>query len=521
MSATWEQRREAAAAVGRQVVIYTRQSHGDKVSLEEQEELGVERAEDEGWAIAAKLSDGSSASRHAGQARDDWPQLLDMVAGGRVLRPGDVVWLWEASRGDRKADAWLAFLRQCRDAGIVLYIEDATSAYDMGVLRDWKAMADAGVSNEYESELTHLRTMRSKNSARRAAAKGQDVGKMLRKVYGGRARYGWRDTRPRHADDPPDRGWVVDPEQAKVLQGVAEAMLVPGAALWPVYRELTANGPLYDSYGRALTYHRLRTTLLMPLTAGYITEHAAPVVSKRGKRRRVAAPYTSKARKVTDGPVDEDTWQAVRSVFGERPAGKPATHQYPLAKLLRCSICGNQLTGIGTKGAPAYACREPHPRLGVTKPCLGTHIRVDVVHEVISGRLAKWAERSPRAQQVASRRLNLEPKLAKARAEKARLDSRQTNLDLRIDQGRGTQEDWDRRQEELDAAYARVQAELDALQQTAGKAPLNLALWDDPEAEPDDKRQLIAEIFQTPIVVAGRLGYGADQYARLDPQLRD
>ena len=68
------------------------------------------------------------------------------------------------------------------------------------------------------------------------------------------------------------------------------------------------------------------------------------------------------------GPLSVQTFARLRVVFGRRKTGRPTdTGRYPFGPLLRCSRCGNKLTGIrGWKDRGYYACRNPHKVNGVT-----------------------------------------------------------------------------------------------------------------------------------------------------------
>ena len=88
-----------------------------------------------------------SASRYAHKARTDWPKLLDDVQHDRA----GIIWLWESSRGERRASTWLALLEDCRDHGTRIYVETHGRLYDMANPRDWRTLAEDGTDSEYES----------------------------------------------------------------------------------------------------------------------------------------------------------------------------------------------------------------------------------------------------------------------------------------------------------------------------------------------------------------------------------
>ncbi|MBM2620166.1 recombinase family protein [Actinoplanes sp. LDG1-06] len=136
--------------------VYGRQSSNKAKSIAEQIDAGHQVIGDEGWTHAGDYSDGRSASRYATKGRDDWARVLTDVQAANL----DVLILWESSRGDRTAETWLAFLSDCRRGKVRIYVIKDERLYDLNKARDWKTLAEDGITSAYESELLSLRTKR-------------------------------------------------------------------------------------------------------------------------------------------------------------------------------------------------------------------------------------------------------------------------------------------------------------------------------------------------------------------------
>ena len=135
---------------------YGRQSHGSQKSISEQGDRYSKRRKEEGWHDRGFFTDKTSASKYAARARSDWPKLLKMLTGPDV----NVLWLWESSRGDRKASTWLQLLETCEEHGVRLFVETHERLLDVSNAIDWKALASDGVDSELESRKTARRINR-------------------------------------------------------------------------------------------------------------------------------------------------------------------------------------------------------------------------------------------------------------------------------------------------------------------------------------------------------------------------
>lgn len=138
-------------------LIYARQSVGNAKSIDDQiEECGADvRAL--GWELVDTRHDGSSASRLARKARADWARVLEMLEADGF----DVLVMWESSRGDRDAEAWLGLLRRCRERGVLIRVVNDEYTYDVKRLtRDWEHLANQGIKNAVYSEEVRDRALK-------------------------------------------------------------------------------------------------------------------------------------------------------------------------------------------------------------------------------------------------------------------------------------------------------------------------------------------------------------------------
>lgn len=144
-------------------LIYARQSLGNPTSIADQIEEATADAAAEGYEVRGVVQDGTSASRHRKKDRANWPQVRAAVESGAV----NVVVLWETSRGSRDLTDWSGFLDLCRKHRVRIRVVTHHRTYDMTVARDWKTLAEEGISNAYASEETRDRVNRAVASAAR------------------------------------------------------------------------------------------------------------------------------------------------------------------------------------------------------------------------------------------------------------------------------------------------------------------------------------------------------------------
>lgn len=468
------------------VVIYGRQSRGKFKSISEQLRYGRERADAEKWVIRAVLDEKGQATRYARKARDKWPLLLAMVQAQQVR----VVWLWESSRGDRRASQWLTFLDACRDNGVLIYVEADRYLYDLSIRRDWKELANQGVDNEDEGEKIRNRIMRDKNTARQDGR--------LRGVMGGSPPVGFRNGR----DD-----WVTDPDQAAVLQAIAKGVL-EGREI----REMFAEQPEIWTVDhrnerlRPASEKMIRNALKRPATGGRLTADG-PVVYE-------------------NPPLDPHLWLQLQTEMRSRtPGRRPAPDSaYALTAppgewpLLRCGICGNALSGHSdsyrrasglVEMTPQYQCRNPHasPPIRQPNPCRRISIRTEHVHRAVKAYLEGWSTTSPGYSGAVKRQHALDEREQALRSDLDRQMRNQARLSMKLDRGWISEDEHDAQAAVTGERIDAIRAELDDLateRAGTGSLPPAKANWDD--LTPLGKRQLAREALSEIIVGPGLRG---------------
>ena len=320
--------------------IYARQSQGNAASIEQQLEAGHKRAATEGWTVAATYTDTESASRHAAKDRENWPQLRADITTGRA----QVIWLWESSRGDRRASTWLAMLEDCRAAEVRIYVETHGRLYDMANPRDWRNMAEDGTDNEYESEKIALRVRRSMADR---AAKG---------LVHARAPYGYR--REYELTQEGKRvllGQVPVPAEAEVVRRVIKAV-ANGKSLRSITADLNDDGVPTPS-GKPWTPGRVRDIAVNPAYAG----KRAHLPGRRGGHR--AHPDATLTDATWPALVEVATWYDAYRILTDpaRRTSRPGKATHLLSLIARCGVCGGLLTVTYRQRQgrrPTYTCRD-------------------------------------------------------------------------------------------------------------------------------------------------------------------
>ena len=322
-------------------LIYARQSLGNTASIAEQLDLGHARASTEGWAVHAVYSDPISASRYAHKAREDWPKLVADVQHDRA----DVIWLWESSRGDRRASAWLTLLEDCRDHGVRIYVESHHRLYDMDIPRDWRTLAEDGTDSEYESAKTSLRLIRS--AAERAAA-GQ---------VNGRAPFGYHR---RYELNPAGKrvslGQEPHPDEAPIVEEII-ARVAAGESLRSIAASLNERG-VPTPRGAQWSTTQVR---LIALNLAYIGKRVHAPGSR--KCRSVPGPGAAVYDAAWPALVDEPVFYAARRILLDpaRTTTRPGKAKHLLSLLATCAVCGGKLTvtyRLREGRQPSYACRD-------------------------------------------------------------------------------------------------------------------------------------------------------------------
>ena len=323
--------------------VYGRQSRGKAKSIEEQLKLGLACVEDQGWELAGSYQDGSSASRFSRKPRGGWAQVRADVAA----KAFDVLVLWESSRGDRTPETWFAFLRECRDAGVLIHVIKDEQTLNPGKPRDWKTLAEDGVSNAYESELISQRVKRGHSGAARSGRPSH-----------GNAPFGYvRTYDPRTGEL---LGQSPDPEHAATVQLII-SRVAAGVPVSAIVKDLNAR---QVPTGGAKSWYRVRVREIA-INRAYI-----------GLRVYNGQTYPGSWEPL----VDADTFWAAQQVLSApgRKVTRPGRQRHLVSYYATCTACDGPLCAA----AGRYRCQ--------LKSCLSAPQEPidDLIRDLVLARLA-------------------------------------------------------------------------------------------------------------------------------------
>ncbi|MFT4126109.1 MAG: recombinase family protein [Gordonia sp. (in: high G+C Gram-positive bacteria)] len=346
-------------------VIYTRVSRdlagGRSVAEQEAECRAV--CERNGWPVAEVLTDNDrSATRFATKDRPQYARLSE------VLRPGDVLVVWEPSRAGRSMDHYVDLRRLCTDRQVMLSysgrlfdLEDGDDRFTTGL--------DALLA---EREAEDIRK-RIKRAHRENLAQGKPHG---------RVPYGYKIVRD--PDTGKSTGRVPDPSRAPLVAEAARRVL-DGHSFGSVVRWIETQDPLgWDSA-------KLRRIMVNPTYAGYRTRQREgrrqartagdPQQGHLGadSHRRTAPRSGGVVRRAQDRPArcageaSPDRHRAVRGVRRVRlegarrtPQGRRQLRGLPVqVALRRAEYAGDGRCDLGCRrGHPDHARVAGRPRRG-------------------------------------------------------------------------------------------------------------------------------------------------------------
>lgn len=405
------------ALKGLQALIYDRVSQDrrrDQASVESQEDRNRAVCEEYGWPVFEVYEDNDrSASRFARKPRPDWDRLqADLEAG-----VGDVLVMWESSRGDRKPAEWMHFLDLCRTRAMLIHITSHERTYDMRIPRDWKSMAEDGVGNAYESELTALRVQRD---MARHAATGKPHGKLL---YGYRREYD-RDTGILL------RQVIDDQPRAAIAGGCMVATTGPLAIEWfnpaDIVREcadrILTGQALYEI---AMDLNRRGIPTPRLSLRGWHPNQVKDQVTNPGYIGRRIHQGKDIGPAKWDGILVPDVFDAcvARLVDPSRRNARDTAIKHLLSGIATCGVCKSPMRVVKNRGALAYSCWRRVPQEGPSFHVSRVQRRLE---EFVEDAIIAWCTREDAADIWASddetdaeaRRLDEE-----AAADRARLDA--------------------------------------------------------------------------------------------------
>lgn len=331
--------------------IYGRNSKGDAKSIEDQLALGRRAVRQEAdWTLSGEYSDDSSASRYRTQDRDAWGALLADLAGGKL----DLLVLWKPNRGSRDEIDWLLMLRACRERGVLIHVLADRRTYDPRISRDWKTLAEDGISAAYYSEELAENVRRG---IRDTAEAGGPHGAV---AYGYARIYVPDPDRPRGRPDqePSDRAPIIKEIFERLDKRVGISTIMKDFRRRGVP---TASGALW------------RTTTI---------RHIATNPTYIGKRVHLG--------RLSDATwpviVDEDVFWRVQELLGdpERRIARPSAAKWLLGGLIATPCdTAQRVPGRRPESPDRYACRADGC-LAVSRPDAD-----DVVTEAILARLKR------------------------------------------------------------------------------------------------------------------------------------
>lgn len=351
--------------------VYGRQSSNKAKSISEQLQAGHGVIAAERWTHVADYKDGSSASRYATKPRGGWAQVQEAVTS----RSLDVLVLWESSRGDRTPESWFAFLSSCRENNVRVHVITHDRTYDLSNARDWKTLAEDGVSSAYETELLSIRTKRGHAGA---AAAGLPPG--------GPTPYGYKRT------FDPDTGkrlaQVIVEEEAVVVREIFDR-ISKGHPILAIANDLNdrqIHAPASEAWGTAAVRRIARNPVYVALRVLNGIEHQG----------------------AWDRMVSDEVFYSVQRILKDpsRRITRPGRQLHLLTYLGRCDVCGAYLDHARNK----YRC--------AARGCVSaSKDEIDfAVTEMVIGRLGQ-----PDAFRVLSSTDNAEVSRAYTQAQKLRL----------------------------------------------------------------------------------------------------
>lgn len=309
-------------------VIYCRVSsdpHQRGKSVTEQEAECRALAEKNGWDIAEPVlvDNDRGASRYSRGERPAYKQLAD------ILRTGDVLVTWEASRAQRDLAAYLQLRELCTERGVLWCysgkVHDLTAGDDRFITGLDALLAEKEVEQSRERILRAVRAN---------AAAGKPHGKLP---------YGYMIVRDPTTGDPVDR--VPDPETAPIVRE-AFGRVLSGEPLNVVVRDLNARGipgprPRRDGTPAPWIAVTLRKIIESPTYAGLRT-HRGEVIGPATWEPLVTAEDHERMRALLADPA--------------RLTHRGCEPRWLLSGIALCGVCDARLRAQRNRTNMSYMC---------------------------------------------------------------------------------------------------------------------------------------------------------------------
>lgn len=432
-----------------------------RISLDRQDGAGVDRqladgnqlAQQRGWQIVEYIDNSMSAFRR--KRRPEWQRLLRDLATGSV----DVVVGYHVDRFYRRVVELEDLIKtaETRDIEIATVMSgplDLNTASGRANARMFVVMA------QHESERIGERVARAKKER---ALQGKAAG-------GGRRPFGLSADRTK-----------LEPKEAAAIRRIADAVRT-GSSTWSAECDrLNAKGMLTSS-GSLWTIGSLRRALTSPYVAGLRSYHG-----------EIVGPAEWPAI------LDRAVWDDLRAAVATRRRGRAPSDRHLLTGLLVCGKCGFRMYATETKARNVRAYRCPVIATTHGKGCGGVSIAADPLEQHVNQAVTGWLA-DPKI--LAAIRAASGGETVDGASRRAELERRRKHLAKQW--GEGTITDAAFEIERDDLARQIAEADADVLRLPRNRQTLDTAklakLW--PKMTVPEKRQVIAELAVTPIVVA-------------------
>ncbi|EOM77759.1 recombinase family protein [Rhodococcus rhodnii] len=316
-------------------IIYCRVSsdaEGRSRSVGEQEAECRAVCERNGWPVAEVLADNDVGVSRYSRVKDR--PAYDRLK--QILRPGDVLVLWEASRASRRLDGYVELRDLCASRGVLWNIGGQT--YDPAKSNDRVMTGIRAILSEDEAEQTRQRVQRAhRHNAEAGRAHGTAFGyRVARDPDTGRA----------GILDPATGNLVtrqLHPEQAPIVREMATRVLA-GESVWAIAKDLNERG-VPTARGAAKWHSNVISMMLKkPTYAGLRAHHGAlspaeaqwePIITVEQHRALVA---------ILSDPTR-------RTQRGTQP-------RHLLSGIATCGVCGGRMTRFLSMGRNSYRCHD-------------------------------------------------------------------------------------------------------------------------------------------------------------------
>lgn len=307
-------------------IIYCRVSSdqtGKAKSVADQERECRAVCKREGWPVAEVLTDNDrGASRWSTKDRPAYKRLDE------VLRSGDVLVLWEASRASRDLAAYVLLRDLCATRGVKWCVSGKLLDPNSGDDRFGSGL-DALLA-EREAEQIRDRVLRGKRSA---ALEGRPNGRLP---------YGYR--RQFNPDSGRTERWVLDPVTSPIVSEIV-TRFTNGESLHAVARDLTEREVPPPNEGVPWRAQRIRTMISSPTYAGLRVQHDQVI----GKGNWEAL-------------FSEDVHHRILGILADpsRVTYRGNGVKHLLTGIAVCGVCQAPMRFFGPKSlkSPTYLCSE-------------------------------------------------------------------------------------------------------------------------------------------------------------------